>query len=356
MSYDDWQQLRPENPPWMRGRNTGALVGGLGKIKDVLVARLRAGVLARFPDATFAADDALGYKGSERQLPRATGESSSAYALRLREAWEAWSLAGGHGALLRQLELHEFFHAHIVQDNGLWSKLAKAPADFTARLATTADLSSWTFGGSGNTLTAPSNGAVTFDGVSPALNDVIFVRLRSSTPNSLGVYRYSQVGDSTHPGVLSRVSAWGSGDTIAQHTAISVTAGNTLAGYQFQTLETFVVNGGAPSFESGLVSGGIIFGDTNTYLALSRPAWSFDLRTDMWSRFLVLFTGPGLVSALLPLEGQQLLRSVVARWKPAYADYVGCLQITAGQTWGWPPDRKWGSWTWGGGATTFLDP
>lgn len=352
MSFESWQQDRPQNPPWMRGKNTGALVGGLGKVKDQLLARLRAGILARFPDTRFAADDALGYKGAERLLPRGPGESSAAYAARLKAAWETWSFAGSHGALLRQLEIAGFGAAHIIQDNGWWTKLGKAPPDFTARLASVANLTTWTL--ATNTLTAPTNGATTFDASVGLLGDVILVPLRSPGTGGKGVYTITQAGDSTHPTILTRAVGWQSGNSVAAGTAVLVTAGATLAGHQYETETVFTVGSGAPHFDQGLLSGGVIFGDTSMDLLLGRPRWVFDARTDFWSRFMILWTSA--VSGLATAAGQQALRAIVDRWRPAYATYVGSVQITAGDIWGWPVDRAWGAWTWGGSTTIFLGP
>lgn len=67
-------------------------------------------------------------------------------------------------------------------------------------------------GGIGATLTANSNGALTVDGVSPSLNDRVLVKNESTQANN-GIYYLSQVGDGSHPYILTRTSDM---DTNAQ--------------------------------------------------------------------------------------------------------------------------------------------
>ncbi|HAR98397.1 MAG TPA: hypothetical protein DCS11_05820 [Syntrophus sp. (in: bacteria)] len=73
------------------------------------------------------------------------------------------------------------------------------------RLATAAALAAHTR--SGNILTADANGALTVDGVSPALNDRILVKDEGSgTHLENGLYYLSQLGDATHPWKLTRTT------------------------------------------------------------------------------------------------------------------------------------------------------
>lgn len=81
------------SPPWLRTPEGEAWTQGVGDIKDVMLERLKEGVKARFP--TEAANDALDRIGEERLLPRAYfGETQSAYAERLVDAWTVWPFAG----------------------------------------------------------------------------------------------------------------------------------------------------------------------------------------------------------------------------------------------------------------------
>ena len=85
MPYEEW--LPSILPPWLN-TNGRAFARGVGARMDKIVQLYRDAVLSRFPK--FAPEDALGYIGKERGLPRGPAESASAYALRLAAAWTAW--------------------------------------------------------------------------------------------------------------------------------------------------------------------------------------------------------------------------------------------------------------------------
>jgi hypothetical protein len=78
----------------------------------------------------------------------------------------------------------------------------------TAIVATTAALAANTYAngtaGVGATLTATANGALAaIDGYTPVLNDLILVKNESAAANN-GLYTVTQVGDATHPYILTR--------------------------------------------------------------------------------------------------------------------------------------------------------
>jgi hypothetical protein len=324
----------------------GAMVTGLGQSADDFIERIRAGVLARFP--SFAPVDALAYKGSERVMDQGPAESNQAYAERLRTAWDAYQFSGSHGALLRQLAIFGFTGAYIVQDNGWWTTLAKTPPDFTVRLAFTVSISSWAF--DGTHLTAPSNGATNADGVAVALNDLVFVPLNAAVSD--GVYRCSQAGDVSHPTILTRATGWTTGLSLPRGTAVLVTSGATMANNQFATRSTFTVGSITPFFYFGLLSGGVIFGATNANIERGQPGWFFDVRDDLWSRFMIVFPvhfGPSDAQV-------QSINAMTTRWRPAYADYLGFVEMNSGDLWGWPPDRAWGGGGSWGATSTFYPP
>jgi hypothetical protein len=81
----------------------------------------------------------------------------------------------------------------------------------TAIVATTAALAANTYAngtaGVGATLTATSNGALAaIDGYTPVLNDLILVK-NESTASHNGLYTVTQVGDASHPYILTRSTA-----------------------------------------------------------------------------------------------------------------------------------------------------
>lgn len=77
----------------------------------------------------------------------------------------------------------------------------------TARVATTAALPTNTYSngtsGVGATLTATANAALTVDGVSVAVGDLVLVKNEAAAANN-GLYTVTQAGDGTHPYILTR--------------------------------------------------------------------------------------------------------------------------------------------------------
>ena len=96
-------------PAWLTQNGESELVGyTVDTLKDAFVSRLRAGLLARFPQndpagATTAPDDALAAMGRDRGIIRGINESSQRYAVRLVRAIDDWQTAGNPFTLLKQL-------------------------------------------------------------------------------------------------------------------------------------------------------------------------------------------------------------------------------------------------------------
>lgn len=92
--------LRTLQPSWLRDpEGIDALHFAKGDAKDHLVEAAKDAVTSRFTGK--APTDALRLIGEERGLPRASGESDAAFALRLRQAWSIWPFAGTpYGVLL----------------------------------------------------------------------------------------------------------------------------------------------------------------------------------------------------------------------------------------------------------------
>jgi len=96
-----------------------------------------------------------------------------------------------------------------------------------ARVSTVANLAGYTYSngtsGVGATLTAGSNGAISIDSISLALNDRVLVA-NQTTQFENGVYKVTTVGDGSTPAVLTRTSDADSASELAG-LAIFVTAG-----------------------------------------------------------------------------------------------------------------------------------
>lgn len=114
--YEDWFKSPGFGPNWMHGPVGDAYWGGVGKVVDQQVSRIKLGMRARFPDDAAAMEmaDALEHQGADRQLPRggttpgASDETLTAWAARIKGAWETWEAAGTPRGLLLQLKIHGF--------------------------------------------------------------------------------------------------------------------------------------------------------------------------------------------------------------------------------------------------------
>lgn len=107
--------------PWLCGNPEGqANAGAIGQVLDDQVDQLRQAVKAHMP--TLAPADALPHIASERGLIQGPGESNSAFALRLQDAWDEWVWAGTWLGVLAQLQLSLGYASGnfiIVQQSGL---------------------------------------------------------------------------------------------------------------------------------------------------------------------------------------------------------------------------------------------
>lgn len=103
----------PYGQAWMRAQ---------GIVKDYLLDLARHATQLRFP--SFASPDALGAIGSERLIDKGTSpqlgtpETDAAYAVRLKNAWSIWSLAGTAWGLLTAFKAQGYAPT-LVQQNGL---------------------------------------------------------------------------------------------------------------------------------------------------------------------------------------------------------------------------------------------
>jgi hypothetical protein len=86
-----------------------------------------------------------------------------------------------------------------------------------------------TYNGGSLTITAGSNGALTMDGGSPALNDRILLK-NQSTNTQNGPYTLSQLGDGSHPYILTRATDFDTSAEAKPGTLIFVTGGTVNGG------------------------------------------------------------------------------------------------------------------------------
>jgi hypothetical protein len=132
--YRDWLKLA--GPPWLQGEIARAFLGEVGGALDDQRDRLVEATTASMPG--LAPTDALEEIGTDRMLPRGSGESDQDYAERLRLAFDTWALFGSHRALLEQLALQGYGTGVIIQRNGLRTSLSGGVVTYTS-------MPEWTF-------------------------------------------------------------------------------------------------------------------------------------------------------------------------------------------------------------------
>lgn len=81
-----------------------------------------------------------------------------------------------------------------------------------------------------------------------------------------------------------------------------------------------------------------------------RTGWTFDPRPNFWSIFGLVFPEwPGG-----PVDAA-LVNSIVVKWRPAKAMFIGTWAIEAGRVYGWPLGRVYGAdGVYGGNTVTFY--
>ncbi len=118
-----------------------------------------------------------------------------------------------------------------------------------ASAATTADLSGYIYAngaaGVGATLTAGGNGAFSTDGESPILNARILVAFQSSDFQN-GMYNLTQIGDGSHPAILTRATDYDTPSQIEPGNQFFVINGTMYGGAQFVQTATIVTIGTSP--------------------------------------------------------------------------------------------------------------
>lgn len=86
------------------------------------------------------------------------------------------------------------------------------------------------------------------------------------------------------------------------------------------------------------------------------PGWFFDLDTDFFSRFALVYTS--MPTALDSASAQTVHNQFVNTWRAGKADFIGTYVILSGRIWGFaasPPTLPlWGTGTWGGSSHFIL--
>lgn len=294
---------------WLTQRTNGyADSTAQGILYDGQVATLREAVKARMPG--LAPADALPAVGNDRGLIRAPYETESEdnFRERCRLAWDQWALAGTWAELLYQL----YFtcnlgpgNVYIVQQNGLAYTLASAPdvdTDPTTILTITelglnynvGDMTGvpwWTFDDR-NDLCARF--AIIIN--TPPSNYLISTRAFFDGTQDSVVCPFWPMDGTTYNTLLSAVSQDGSSPVVSIDSTLSTASTVTVV-----TSARF----------TGYV-------DVLVWLDGSDP-----------------FCSPSLST-------QNLLRTIVNRWKPAKATFMGTTVVVNGVLWGWPIGTKWG--------------
>ncbi|HUB09472.1 MAG TPA: hypothetical protein VMB50_20880 [Myxococcales bacterium] len=103
-------------PRFLSGAYGAAWLAAHGQQKDFLVDRAKQAIKARLPG--LGPLDALAAIGLERGIAQGPTESSSSYATRLRQAWQAWATAGSAWGILLQLAAMGYASAYVVYPNG----------------------------------------------------------------------------------------------------------------------------------------------------------------------------------------------------------------------------------------------
>ena len=114
-------------------------------------------------------------------------------------------------------------------------------------VSTDADMPTWTYlngtAGVGATLTAPINGATTFDGVVPTNGQRVFVNLQTSNPAWQGPYTIVQ-GTGGTPTVLTRATDWDTASEMQPGDIFSVVSGTTYGASQWMFAQTGAITVG----------------------------------------------------------------------------------------------------------------
>lgn len=171
----------------------------------------------------------------------------------------------------------------------------------TANLTTTYDNGT---AGVGATLTATSNGAISVDGGSPSLNQILLVKDQSTTFQN-GVYSVTQVGDGSNPFILTRITGFDESFEIPVNIKVKVISGTVNANSNWQqtatvaTIGTDAITFGLDGLldEDAMVSNSATKGATQQSIVSYVNSQIGSTITD-WVAYTPTFTGFGTVSGV----------------------------------------------------------
>ena len=126
-TYAEYQKSITPGP--LRGEAGEAWAGGLGSIKDHVVADAKDAVKARFVD--IAPTDALPRLAADRKIDRAPDEAADSWRERIRGAWESWSWLGTRYGITRSVGLLGYGYPsvwpyrefHVDSDTDRWARV-----------------------------------------------------------------------------------------------------------------------------------------------------------------------------------------------------------------------------------------
>lgn len=125
-------------------------------------------------------------------------------------------------------------------------------------VATDTDLPTWTYDngvlGVGATLTAPSNGASTFDGIIPTDGQRVLVLFQSTNPAWQGAYTIVQ-GTGGTPTVLTRATDWDQAAEMNAGDIFSVVTGTTYGASQWMFAQTAAITVGTTALNFTQLAG-----------------------------------------------------------------------------------------------------
>jgi hypothetical protein len=148
--------------------------------------------------------------------------------------------------------------------------------------ATTAALPSNTYAngtlGVGATLTATANAALSIDGASPGVSDRILVKDEVTLSHN-GIYTVTQVGDGSHPYILTRATDYDQSAEVVLGTAALILSGTANAGTAWVMIDGGTITLGSSSIQfealtatEPVCTAGQVIGNPNSYSAPGAPA------------------------------------------------------------------------------------
>jgi|TARA_B110000438_G_scaffold30051_1_gene29198 hypothetical protein len=171
--------------------------------------------------------------------------------------------------------------------SGGGSNTIKSPV----KVATTADVTSWTYNNTSGTLTASGNGVVVIDGITLAVNNRILVKDQSPA-NENGIYSVTTAGAVGATLVLTRSTDMSTGSTIEGGTMVYVTDGTVNGDNLFGlTTEGTVTVGTGNQAWANLTAGAWVNTATSP-LNMDGNAIFFDLKVN--NKMSILYNGSNL--------------------------------------------------------------